>query len=424
MENLKHEHKGDDVPFNEVKDFTFEIKQLDEEQRIFEGYASIFGNVDAYGDVVQEGAFKKTLQERGDKVKILWQHDPTKPIGKLETAEEDSIGLKVKGKISETALGDEALQLMKDGVIDELSIGYDTIKKDFNEQGNRLLKEVKLYEVSPVTFAANSRAVVTNVKSVVSFQDFPLADRDMEWSADDAVERLREFAGGPDKEDIDWSEYQTGFMWYNEEAPEQFGSYKLPYVDVVTGVKVAVPRAIFAIAGVLQGAMGGVNLPEDVEEDIKVHCEKYYAKMREEFEDESIVAPWNSEESSKHLGDLYYNVYINLKKDDLYDLEIEQADIGNKEQKVARTLSQQNFERLEKALQLLQEIIEDTASDSYGQSSDDKSKEADTGLESGNHSDSKSGDHSDDDESEDHLDEETEKMLDDLLEIGKEILDN
>lgn len=155
-----------DKPFSETKDFTFEIKELNEEKRIFEGYASVFGNVDAYGDIVQKGAFKKTINERKDKIKILWQHNPTQPIGKLSEAKEDNIGLKIKGKISKTEKGDEVLQLMKDGVIDELSIGYNTIKKDYDDDGNRLLKEIKLFEVSPVTFAANPLAGVTSVKSL------------------------------------------------------------------------------------------------------------------------------------------------------------------------------------------------------------------------------------------------------------------
>lgn len=412
------EYKKEEVPFDETKEFTFEIKQLDAEERTFEGYASIFGNVDAYNDIVQQGAFKKTLQERGNNIKILWQHDPTKPIGKVVEAKEDKVGLKVKGKISETDPGNEALQLMRDGVIGELSIGYDTIKRDYDEEGHRLLKEIKLYEVSPVTFPANNQAVVTAVKSVVGFKDLPLADRDEEWTATDAVDRLREFAGGPEKEDISWDIYRTGFMWYDDEDPEQYGSYKLPYADIIMGEMKAVPRAIFAITAVIQGAMGGVDIPEDALEDIKLVIEKYYGKMREEFEDESLIAPWKEEASKGFLGDLYYTVHLDFK-DGEYSTNIEKAFPKGKQQKVARTLSQANFERIVNAQQLLQAVLEDTASDSYGQSSD-KNLEANKGGESGNHSQDKSGDHSD--ESEDHLTEDAEKMLDELLDMTKEIL--
>lgn len=184
-------------PFDETKDFTFEIKQLNEEKRVFEGYASIFGNVDAYGDIVQKGAFKKTINERKNKIKILWQHNPTQPIGKLTEAKEDDIGLKIKGKISETEKGNEVLKLMKDKVIDELSIGYNTVKKDYDNEGHRLLKEVKLFEVSPVTFAANPLANVTGVKSLTERCGFDEKEsvsenmeerelRDAKWKIEDA----------------------------------------------------------------------------------------------------------------------------------------------------------------------------------------------------------------------------------------------
>lgn len=161
----------DDKPFEATKEFSFEVKELDEEKRIFEGYASVFGNVDAYNDIVQKGAFKKTIDERVSEIKILWQHDTHQPIGKLIEAKEDQFGLKVKGKISNTEKGKEALQLMKDGVINQLSIGYDTVKKEYNDDGHRLLKEIKLYEVSPVTFAANTAAEILGVKSLAERYD-------------------------------------------------------------------------------------------------------------------------------------------------------------------------------------------------------------------------------------------------------------
>lgn len=148
----------------EVKNFSFEVKATSD--NTFEGYAAVFHNKDSYDDIIEPGAFVKTIQE-SKRVKVLWQHDPYKPIGKPDYMAEDSKGLHVKAKISSTQLGKDVIQLMKDGVIDELSIGYNTIKADWDSNVNaRRIKEVKLWEFSPVTFAANEQANITGVKNI------------------------------------------------------------------------------------------------------------------------------------------------------------------------------------------------------------------------------------------------------------------
>ena len=150
----------------QTKSLPFEVKSIDDEKNIFEGYASVFRNVDSYGDIVEPGAFTKTIQERGDKVKVLWQHDPYTPIGKAVHLEEDNHGLYVKAQIFDTVAGQDAMKLIKGGVIDELSIGYRTIKDEWDKERNaRILKEVQLFEFSPVTFAANSAAMITAAKN-------------------------------------------------------------------------------------------------------------------------------------------------------------------------------------------------------------------------------------------------------------------
>lgn len=149
----------------EIKNFNFEVKATDE-NGTFEGYAAVFRNTDSYRDVIEPGAFKKTIQE-SKRVKVLWQHDPHTPIGKPIQMEEDNHGLYVKAKISQTSLGRDVVQLMKDGVIDELSIGFNTIKDEWdNEKNVRRIHEVRLWEFSPVTFAANDQALITDAKGI------------------------------------------------------------------------------------------------------------------------------------------------------------------------------------------------------------------------------------------------------------------
>lgn len=96
------------------------------------GYASVFGEADQLGDVVPIGAYKACLQalkSEGRSVKMLWQHDPTKPIGVWDEIHEDGNGLFVKGRLlPEIQAGSEALTLIKAGAIDGLSIGYRTVK--------------------------------------------------------------------------------------------------------------------------------------------------------------------------------------------------------------------------------------------------------------------------------------------------------
>lgn len=152
----------------------------------FEGYASTFNNIDSGFDVVMPGAFTKSLNERpAGKVKMLWQHDQTQPIGIWKTAIEDGRGLFVKGKIlKEVQKGAEAFALMKEGVIDSMSIGYKTLESDYTKNGVRQLKELGLMEISLVTFPMNEQATVTGLKNVsLREMEKALRDEGLTWSA-------------------------------------------------------------------------------------------------------------------------------------------------------------------------------------------------------------------------------------------------
>ena len=121
-----------------------------------EGYASLFGAQDQGGDVVQKGAYARSLEalkQAGRSVRMLWQHDPAQPIGIWDEVREDEQGLYVKGRILDAVeKGREAAALLEAGAIDGLSIGYRTKKASKTETGLRLLQELELWEVSLVTF--------------------------------------------------------------------------------------------------------------------------------------------------------------------------------------------------------------------------------------------------------------------------------
>lgn len=170
------------------KSASFELKKEPDEDGTFEGYASVFGVVDQGMDVVERGAFTKSLGA-GRKVKMLWQHDTTKVIGVWDEIREDERGLFVRGRLlKDVALGREAMALMRAGAIDSMSIGYRTVEA-MNEAGGRVRKlmEVDLFEVSVVTFPMNEAAMVTDVKSITTEREFEAFLRDAGYSRKEAA---------------------------------------------------------------------------------------------------------------------------------------------------------------------------------------------------------------------------------------------
>jgi HK97 family phage prohead protease len=129
----------------------------------FEGMLSPYGNVDLGNDVVDPGAFTKTIQEKGVTRPLLWQHDKKQPIGQV-TLVDTPDGMTVKGSLLlEVQKASEAYMLLKARIINGLSIGYDSVK-DVVEDGVRHIKELKLWEASVVTFPMNELALISSVK--------------------------------------------------------------------------------------------------------------------------------------------------------------------------------------------------------------------------------------------------------------------
>lgn len=148
-------------------DAPLEIKALSEDGS-FEGYGSVFNEVDAYGERVAPGAFAQSIREKGPKgVALLWQHNAREPIGVYTEMREDDRGLYVKGKLAlKTQRGMEAYELMKMEAVTGLSIGFmpQTYEND-EESGVITLTRVDLWETSIVTFPANDAARVSAVKA-------------------------------------------------------------------------------------------------------------------------------------------------------------------------------------------------------------------------------------------------------------------
>lgn len=160
--------KKSDTPTRQYKAVKFNLESSDEKTGEFSGYAAVFGNVDDGYDVIEKGAFAKTIAEDFDRIKILVLHNGNwLPIGKPLELREDDHGLFIRGKISDTSMGRDTMILLRDGVLGELSIGYDAVTFDYDSAtGIRTLKEIKLWEVSVVTWAMNEQATIDEVKSM------------------------------------------------------------------------------------------------------------------------------------------------------------------------------------------------------------------------------------------------------------------
>ncbi|MER8699692.1 HK97 family phage prohead protease [Mesorhizobium sp. M1273] len=161
-----------------LRDFELSIKAV-REDGFFSGYASVFGVVDSYNEVVAPGAFADTLADRktkGRKLPVLWQHRSDMPIGYYEIVREDEKGLYVEGYllVKDVALAREAFALLKSGVVSGLSIGYWTRASTYDEKtGIRTLTKVDLEEVSLVTFPANDDSRVEAVKFKLAHGSLP-----------------------------------------------------------------------------------------------------------------------------------------------------------------------------------------------------------------------------------------------------------
>lgn len=155
-------------------EFTLDVKGLSEDGT-FEGYGSIFGNVDSYGEIVEAGAFSTSLSDfakAGRAPKMFLQHDPEQIIGKWTDVVEDRRGLKVRGRLfkDKIAKAAETYELLKEGELDGLSIGYRVVEAapHPDKKGVLSLKKLDLKEVSVVTFAANDKARVSGVKHILA----------------------------------------------------------------------------------------------------------------------------------------------------------------------------------------------------------------------------------------------------------------
>jgi HK97 family phage prohead protease len=308
----------------EIKSFGGNLIEVKQEERngipvgIVAGYIATWDlDRGAWGvrDQFIKGAFLESLNDlraRNRSVRLKDHHDRTIGTFPIDGVFEDERGLFGTGEINlEVQQGREAFALAKQGAISDFSIGFAVQEDVIRRMEGFDLREISkaiVFEGSLVDEPMNPEAQITEVKTVVPFQDLPLADQGRSWDSDQAVARVREFT---DSEDAPSATYRQAFLWFDSDDADSFGAYKLPIADVIDGTLTAIPRGIFAAAGALQGARGGVDLPADDRPRVIRNVERYYDKMGldspfTEDDDKGLVTAetvkdWSEKEIEKAL---------------------------------------------------------------------------------------------------------------------------
>jgi len=200
------------------------LKELraDGETGIIEGYITVFDQVDSYNSRFQKGAFKKTIENRTDKIRVIFNHNDDEPIGKLLDIHEDDYGVKVRAQlIMEVDKAKDTFNLIKGGAIDSFSFGFRTIKDKY-ENGVQVITEAMLAEISPVTFPAGPASLITDARAT----DFNETDKQSElWQS---------------RERLISSLYQTldDILWDGDDmevkTSDAIDAFKLSYMGMVT----------------------------------------------------------------------------------------------------------------------------------------------------------------------------------------------
>lgn len=306
----------------ELKVLPIYITDIDEAQGVVDAIVNVFGIVDLGDDIIHSGAYTKTLNERGNKVrvKVLDSHNTDsvmrvigKPleireIGRDELARvapdvllehpEATGGLYTKTQyLLDTPEGLGVFKRIAARAVNEYSIALDPLEVDYSkvqvegkERTVRHIRQLRLWEYSPVVFGMNPATITTDVKAASGRTDLPLADRARVWDGTAAEQSVRAWA--TDGDVTDWAKYGQAFFWHADN-PTKLADFKMGFAEVIDGTLTAIPRGIFTVAAILQGSRGGVEGIDDAEiATIKGECAAYYRKMSSEFGEE-LTPPWD-----------------------------------------------------------------------------------------------------------------------------------
>ena len=151
-------------------DCPFEVKAADDAGN-FEGYAAVFDNVDLGDDVILKGAFTSVKTARNGRLKLALYHDLTRLVGTSEFSQ-DEHGLYLKGRVNlAVSYARDAYELMKDGSLDSMSLGFNPLEADYQQRAGRngrVIKSAELWEASFVPFNAAPSAFAASARELTA----------------------------------------------------------------------------------------------------------------------------------------------------------------------------------------------------------------------------------------------------------------
>lgn len=302
---IRHRDQGEIIFTEPTPIELVEFQQTLDEPHGWIAYSAVFGLVPYTEEgpvILAPTAFNRTLREQdAHAIPIYHNHQKADfPIAANGGNWTDNKGLQYKALVdSEHPLSVEVYKAVKSGRINQHSIGFGPPWKVSTDKATGYPKytEVYLDHHSVVNKGANPATITVETFGAdngeliewgaLPYQNLPLADTARAWDASGAAKRVKAWAGD------DMGKYAKAFMWVDSEKKENVTAYKLGYADIIDGKLTAIPRGIFAIAAVLKGARGGVDIPESDISKIKAHVKKYYNKMDREvpwhFEGKSVI---------------------------------------------------------------------------------------------------------------------------------------
>lgn len=286
---------------HERRTFAFEKVKLESRQdgdrKVYtklQGYATTWQVIETLGEEMVKGAFSKTVSERvpARRVKLLDSHMDTADcvLGTITSAKEDSFGLFIEAELSETPRSQDVARKCDEGHLKWLSIGFRTVRDEFVRDGPddydplRRILEAKMYEVSVVPFPADEDCEITSVRSVVPFQDLPLAPPSTAWDPDAARARMVKAATDRSAKDevVNLQKTRRAFLWHDRADPFSPASYRVQVADLVDGKLSIVPRAV------LDADLEAV--PAEARSAVREHLERYMVAIRKA--DPGALAAW------------------------------------------------------------------------------------------------------------------------------------
>jgi len=224
---------------------------------------------------------------KGRELPVYWEHvSAQNAVGRARIFwDELNKAIRYEAEIFD----EEAAEKIRSGVVKHVSLGADYETLDLVD-GVVVPRNLHLREISLVAVPGIPEANIELVESIklraieraVQVHEADLAPIDRPWDKERAISSLRKWAsvdGSGSKDSIDWAKYRLGFAWYNENDPENFGSYKLPHHEVVDGRFCTVWRGVAAAMAALFGARGGVDLPEEDKPSVYKHLAAHYKQF-------------------------------------------------------------------------------------------------------------------------------------------------